>query len=215
MNEGTAKVWLIAVLLISVATAPARAGEFQLSSRLGVTEASIDGDSLTSGEGRDDKLMHSALTASYRWTVGPLVEVGWSGSSQLFFSATELRQNWVGAGWQFDPYANWKITPKLGLTFSRLTSDSNIFSTKDPVDKLNDTVPYAKAHCGIQVLPQVRPRTVRTSQLRGLGQLHILRRGHLLDFRGKELNHRAPATSGTPASCPCTAASETARPRDT
>jgi len=129
-------------ILALLAAGPATAGEIELGIRLGETKAAIDADQLTDGVGRHDGLMNMALTGSYRWNTGALVEIGWSGSAMIF-SGTDLGQDWIGAGWQFEPEGNWRITPRAGLTFSHLTARDNFFS-ENPRDERNDTVPYAE-----------------------------------------------------------------------
>ena len=139
-----ARGWL--AMAAALAAGPAMAGEFEIDVRLGRNWLKVDGSRLTSGNDINDRhLVNLGLAASYQWPRGGFVEVGLAGTGSFDILGIEhLSHRWIGGGWRFDLGSTWKITPKAGLTYSRLTSsEENVFAT-EPVDELGTTAPFAE-----------------------------------------------------------------------
>ena len=152
MNNGT---WTGSVMagcaLAAIFAGPAAAGEVQLGARWGATRLEVDGNRLSSGSAVNDRLISGGFTLGYRWTQGPLIEIGTSGSSNFFdlFNINDLDHTWLAAGWQFDLNDRWRLTPKAGLVATQLTSsEEDIFEGGEPVDHLDDTVPFLELTIG-------------------------------------------------------------------
>lgn len=123
--------------------APATAGEFGLTFRIGRDDIEIDGNRLTSGNSVNDRMVNLGLLASYRWEKGGYIEAGVGGSGGIdVFGIQDVSHRWIGGGWQFDLGDAWKLTPKAGLTWSNLTSSEEDFFDSEPVDEFSDTVPF-------------------------------------------------------------------------
>jgi outer membrane protein with beta-barrel domain len=121
----------------------AMAGEFQLAFRLGEDQIKIDGDRLSSGNGVSEGMVNIGLLASYRWTNGAYVEAGLAGSGNFdILGINDVSHRWIGGGWQMDVANNWYLTPKLGLTWSHLTSSEEDLFDSEPVDRFSDVVPF-------------------------------------------------------------------------
>lgn len=137
--------WLGAVALTALAVGQAQAGDFALGIRLGEDWIDIDGDHLSSGNSVNDHLLNVGFTASYRWPNGPYVELGVDGSGGIdLFGIQSADHHWIGGGWQFDPWENVTLTPKAGLSYSRLTSSEEDFFDDEPVDEFSDIVPFVE-----------------------------------------------------------------------
>ncbi|MDF3019935.1 MAG: hypothetical protein K0Q92_1238 [Steroidobacteraceae bacterium] len=136
--------WLGAALLAAMAAAgPAAAGEFQLALRAGQNWIDVDADRLSSGNGVNEHQVNLGLTAAYRWQQGAYVEAGLGGSGSLnFLSIQDVSHHWIGAGWQYELYGKALLTPKVGLTYSELTSSEEDLFDSEPVDKFSDVVPF-------------------------------------------------------------------------
>ena len=123
----------------------AAAGEFQLGFRLGQNWLDIDGDRLSSGNGVNDHLINIGFTASYRWPRGGFIEAGLGGSGSIdLFGIEDVDHHWIGGGWQYELYGDFKLTPKAGLTYSELTSSEEDLFDSEPVDEFTDVVPFVE-----------------------------------------------------------------------
>jgi hypothetical protein len=123
----------------------ASAGDFQLAFRLGQNWIDVDAERLSSGTGVNDHQMNLGLSASYRWPGGGFIEAGIAGSGSFnLLSIQDVSHRWIGGGWQYDLYENFRFTPKAGLAYSRLTSSEEDLFESEPVDEFSDIVPFAE-----------------------------------------------------------------------
>jgi hypothetical protein len=142
------------VVLMSCGAAPAWAGsrgEVQLSALLGAQNLRVDDPSVV-GEDRvhDDGLLVGAALA-YRLPGGLLFEgaILHSGYSDFLFSdlfeqSFDTYQYSVAVGWQFDR-RRWRLTPKVGLARSKLTSSGPLlFPPADVRPELFANVPFVE-----------------------------------------------------------------------
>lgn len=146
MSRTNYKTTLIASgVLAALASVQACAGEFQFGFRLGQNWLDVDGDRLSSGNSINDNLLNLGIAASYRWPKGGFIEAGLGGSGTIdIFGLESVSHRWIGGGWQYDLSEKWKLTPKAGLAYSRLTSSEEDFFDSEPVDKFSDIVPYVE-----------------------------------------------------------------------
>ena len=134
--------WL-GVMVAATMAGPAAAGEFQVGFRLGQNWIDIEGDRLSSGNGVNENLLNLGLSASYRWQQGMFVEAGMAGSASFdFLSIQDVNHYWMGAGWQYEVFGKARLTPKVGLTYSELTSSEEDLFESEPVDQFSDVVPF-------------------------------------------------------------------------
>jgi hypothetical protein len=108
----------------------------------------VDADQLSSGDAVSSGMMSTGLTFSYMWSIGPLVEFGLAKSFDPFpiFGWNDVDHLSVAAGWQYGLDGPWRFTPKIGLTSSRLESQQeDFFEGNEPVDRINDVVPFLEA----------------------------------------------------------------------
>jgi hypothetical protein len=147
---------LLVAVLAAAAGAPAIAadeGEVQLSVYLGAQNLHIDDEALVGDERLQRNGVLVGAAAAYRFPRGFLLEASvMHGAYSDFFFANIFERSFSAyqysgaAGWQFDRN-RWRITPKVGVARSKLTSDASLLfpPEEEGPRKLYATVPFVEA----------------------------------------------------------------------
>jgi len=155
------KAILLLGVLAAVGVPMARAGdqgEFQLTGQLGTERIHIDNDRLFGDRGFHHDGPAVGFAMGWRLPVGLLLEAsamhsaytdldGWIfGGLGSDDESVNSHQYAAAVGWQFDQ-DRWRLTPKIGLARSKLTSRGELLLTPDGdrTDKLYATVPFIEA----------------------------------------------------------------------
>jgi hypothetical protein len=147
---------LSAVALLAGAAAPAaEKGEVQLSVYLGGQNLHVDDRTLVGGERVHRNGLLVGTAAAYRFPRGLLLEVSLLHASHSdFVFANVFRRSFgshqyaAAVGWQFDN-DRWRITPKIGVARSLLTTDGALLLSPEDEEvddgEIKATVPFAEA----------------------------------------------------------------------
>ena len=133
-------------------------GEFQLSVQLGVEHIDIDNDQLIGDHGLHHDGAEIGFAMGWRLPSGLLFEASALHADHTDFvgiifdglgledDGVDSHQYAAAVGWQFDQ-DRWRLTPKVGLARSRLTSSDDVLLTPDGArtDKLYETAPFIEA----------------------------------------------------------------------
>jgi hypothetical protein len=146
-DQGKCLRWAMLAVAASLAAGSAQAGETQVAMRVGKNWIRISNGNLTRDEGVKDRMLALGFTLAYRWDNGAYIEAGTAQADEieLFnFDIQKVEHHWLGGGWQFELDEKWRLTPKAGMTYSVLESDTADFIDDGPTERLHAVVPFAE-----------------------------------------------------------------------
>lgn len=149
MKESTWKATAAVAMAMALA-GTCQAGEFQLGTRLGMTNLSIDGARMRDGIRVKGDGIGFGITAGYRTPLGLVIEAAIMGSADISDSESLLSgtvHKSLAVGWQYD-LEQWRITPKAGFTHTYLDGSGgrNFLEDGAPSERFTDTVPFIEAN---------------------------------------------------------------------
>ena len=151
---------ILMALTAFAAALPAHAGdkgEFQLSAQLGRQNITIDEENLVAGDQFNHDGVEVGFTLGWRMKSGltfeaSLVHAAYTDIAGVILTplgvddeSMDTYQYSGAVGWQFDKN-RWRITPKLGVARSKLTSWDEVIldSSGERTEKLYSTVPFVE-----------------------------------------------------------------------
>lgn len=146
-TQGRGRGWALLVVAVSLAAGGAQAGEVQVTVRPGKNWIHISAGNLARAEGVRDGMVSFGFTLSYRWDSGAYIEAGTEQANDfdLFnFDVQNIDHHWLGGGWQFNLHEKWRLTPKLGMSYSALESSQAEFIDDGPTERLHAVVPFVE-----------------------------------------------------------------------